>query len=47
MPNTTPTPNPTVEARLRRWDAVPAGPARRPSRSRYAAQPILFHGKDQ
>ena len=24
-------PNPAVEARLRRWDAVPAGPARRPS----------------
>ena len=26
--------NTTVEARLRRWDAVPAGPARRPSPSR-------------
>ena len=27
--------NPPVEARLRRWDAVPAGPARRPSLPRY------------
>jgi len=30
------TPNPSVEARLRRWDAVPAMPARRPSPSRWA-----------
>lgn len=29
-------PNPTVEARLRRWDAVPAGLARRTSPSRWA-----------
>jgi hypothetical protein len=28
--------NPAVEARLRRWDAVPAGPVRRPSLPRYA-----------
>ena len=28
--------NKSVEARLRRWDAVPAGPARRPSPSRWA-----------
>lgn len=32
------TSNLPVEARLRRWDAVPAGPARRPSPSRYAAK---------
>ena len=30
--------NTMVEARLRRWDAVPAGPARRPSPSRWADQ---------
>lgn len=28
------TANPAVEARLRRWDAAPAMPARRPSPSR-------------
>jgi len=30
------TSNLAVEARLRRWDAVPAMPARRPSPSRWA-----------
>ena len=35
-------PNPAVEARLRRWDAVPAMPARRPSPSRWAQEQLCF-----
>ena len=32
--------NPPVESRLRRWDAVPAMPARRPSPSRWGAHAL-------